>query len=136
MKSSCHFLKTSIKMFIRGLKMIKRAMQEIVAEYNSLTGQNVKRFATAEIGEKRLALAKGSKPVPVLKTKPIPKWKMAGITVDGCPYRSIKEAFDKLGLPLNKHGKLRLRLKASGKEIFEHNGKQYHFGLIEQGKLL
>jgi hemin uptake protein HemP len=29
-----------------------------------------------------------------------------------------------------------LRLKASGKEIFEHNGKQYHFGLIEQGKLL
>lgn len=138
--------------------MSKRTMQEVVAEFNQLSGQNIKRFATTDIGEKRIAAlkagavadekkqakaksaaAKEDKPVKQAKThtgKAERTWKMASMTVDGHPYRSIKAAFDTLGLPLNKHGKFRLKLKATGKETFEHEGKKYHFVLITQEQLL
>lgn len=129
--------------------MNKRTMQDVVAEYNSLTGQNIKRFATVEIGEKRIALAKASKPVPQPKVKPTaPKMEKPAkvkaearghkqrITVDGTPHRSVAEAFDALGLPMGKHIKFRAKLKASGKETFEHEGKKYHFVNIKQESLV
>ena len=130
--------------------MKNRTMQEVVAEYNSLTGQNIKRFATVEVGEKRIALAKASKPVPQSKVKcPIvikdakpvkakaePHGHKQRITVDGVPHRSVFMAFESLGLPITKHIKFRAKLKASGKETFEHEGKKYHFVNVKQESLV
>lgn len=121
-----------------------RTMQEVVAEYNSLTCQNIKRFATVEVGEKRIALAKASKPVPqpkvkrsivIKEDKPVkatPHGHKQRITVDGTPHRSVAEAFAALGFPMCKHIRFRSKLKASGKEIFEHEGKKYHFVNVKQ----
>ncbi|HET8686261.1 MAG TPA: hypothetical protein VFM18_06305, partial [Methanosarcina sp.] len=47
-------------------------------------------------------------------------------------YRSVKEAFEKLGLPLGKHIGFRMILKESKRFIFEHNGKHYDFKIVEQ----
>lgn len=123
--------------------MSNRPMQEIVAEYNSLTGQNVKRFATVEIGEKRLALAKDSRPIPVPKAaKSVKPAKTVGdggqkkrITVNGSPYRSVFAAFESLGLPVSRHIKFRGELNASGAETFEHEGKTYKFVKVKQGSI-
>jgi hypothetical protein len=54
------------------------------------------------------------------------------VTVDGVTseYKSVAEAFRALTLPVEKHIRFRMRLKASGAEIFEHGGKQYHFRII------
>src|SRR5271165_4945220 len=51
------------------------------------------------------------------------------VTVDGVTseYKSVAEAFRALTLPVEKHIRFRMRLKASGTDIFEHDGKQYHF---------
>lgn len=129
--------------------MSNRTMQEVVTEYNKLTGQNIKRFATVEIGEKRLALAKESKPVPTPKThkKVVSSAKpgkqvasTAGhkqrVTVNGNPYRSVFVAFEMLGLPIGKHIKFRGKLKASADEVFEHDGKKYHFKIVKQEVLV
>jgi hypothetical protein len=42
----------------------------------------------------------------------------------------VAEAFRALRLPLSKHIKFRLGLKASGSESFVHNDKMYIFALI------
>ncbi len=102
-------------------------MKDVVAEYNKLTGANIKRFATLDIGLKRLASAKKNvekKNEPFVVEKK--EYKMR-IRVDGEPMRSVLEAFVKFGLPINKHGKFRLKMKQDGKAIFDHNGKQYLF---------
>jgi hypothetical protein len=54
------------------------------------------------------------------------------VTVDGVTteYKSVAEAFRALTLPVEKHIRFRMRLKASGTEIFEHDGKQYHFKIV------
>lgn len=54
------------------------------------------------------------------------------ISVAGTFYRSVKEAFEKLGLPLGKHIKFRMELKAAGTKTFEHEGKKYNFKVVEQ----
>ena len=38
-----------------------------------------------------------------------------GVTVDGVAYRSVREAFEKLGLPMGLHIRFRAQLKAAGK---------------------
>jgi group I intron endonuclease len=60
----------------------------------------------------------------------------AVVTVDGATteHRSVYAAFVHHGLPSNPTGicqKFRLRLKASGREIFTHNGKEYVFELVK-----
>lgn len=42
------------------------------------------------------------------------------VFVNGNEYRSVREAFTKLGLPMNKHIKFRMELKAKGKLDFKH----------------
>lgn len=54
------------------------------------------------------------------------------ISVAGTFYRSVKEAFEKLGLPLGKHIKFRMELKAAGTKTFEYDGKKYNFKVVEQ----
>lgn len=53
------------------------------------------------------------------------------VTVNGVEYRSVKDAFEKLNLPLGKHVKFRSELKNEGKKTFEHDGKEYAFALVE-----
>lgn len=53
------------------------------------------------------------------------------VSVGGVVYRSVKEAFEKLGLPLEKHIKFRMELKEKGKAVFEG----HHFKLVEQQEM-
>lgn len=46
-------------------------------------------------------------------------------------HKSVAAAFKALSLPMPAHIKFRGKLKASGKEIFEHEGKMYAFTLAE-----
>lgn len=45
-------------------------------------------------------------------------------------YRSVYDAFEKLGLPINQHKKFRKELKANGKGIFEGDGVKYEFATV------
>lgn len=58
------------------------------------------------------------------------------VSVAGTAYRSVKEAFEKLNLPLGQHIKFRMELKAEGVKTFEHDGKKYNFKTIEQQSLV
>jgi hypothetical protein len=51
------------------------------------------------------------------------------VTVGGVTtsHRSVNEAFRAHTLPTAKHIRFRLKLKASKAEVFEHEGRQYHF---------
>lgn len=42
-------------------------------------------------------------------------------------YRSVYDAFEKLGLPINQHKKFRKELKANGKGVYENDGTKYEF---------
>jgi hypothetical protein len=54
--------------------------------------------------------------------------KAGGKTTD---HKSVAAAFRALNLPMAKHIQFRGKLKASGKEIFEHNGVMHAFRLVE-----
>lgn len=45
-------------------------------------------------------------------------------------YRSVYDAFEKLGLPINQHKKFRKELKANGKGVFEGDGTKYEFATV------
>lgn len=58
------------------------------------------------------------------------------VSVEGIgQFRSVREAFDKIGLPMNVHIIFRMALKAEGKKTFEHNGTKYKFKTIKQESL-
>lgn len=45
------------------------------------------------------------------------------------PFRSVKQAFQALDLPLGVHIRFRMELKEAGTKEFEHNGVVYTFGI-------
>lgn len=45
-------------------------------------------------------------------------------------YRSVYDAFEKLGLPINQHKKFRKELKANGKGVYENDGTKYEFATV------
>jgi hypothetical protein len=45
-------------------------------------------------------------------------------------FRSVNKAFVELGLPVSKHIRFRMKLKASKLEVFEHQGATYKFEII------
>lgn len=51
----------------------------------------------------------------------------APVVVNGKAYRSVREAFVQLGLPLSKHQKFRKELKLAGSKVFEDAGHLYMF---------
>lgn len=132
---------------------VKRSMAEVVAEFNKLTGNSVKRFATVEVGERRIAEIgkKPAEPVNQPKTTKIASVKpkvsapvgiaanvsapikeeghKMRITVDNQPYRSVAVAFVALGLPQKSHIKFRGVLNKAGKATFAQNDKKYLFKL-------
>jgi len=152
---------------------------EMVAEYNKLTGKSIKKFSDRKAGERQLAAArsmadtkkllggKPTTPAPEAKKetvatpkaaakKPQPRvnidsrstaiansWQdkkiaakraeRSNVSVAGHgQFRSVKEAFEKIGLPLSKHIKFRMHLKAEQTATFEDEGKKFKFTIIEQ----
>jgi hypothetical protein len=127
-----------------------RKMKEVVDEYNSIMAANKTRFSSVAAGEKAIAKAKAGQAgvlataIPARSAKALTKSKKAvgekknfkqRVTCDGVPYRGVKEAFEKLGLPAQKHGKFRLKLHAEGKAIFEHGDRSFNFVHIKQDGL-
>lgn len=53
------------------------------------------------------------------------------LTVNGEQYRSVKQAFEQLGLPLEKHIRFRGLFNHDGVAVFEHAGKEYVFHKLE-----
>lgn len=54
-----------------------------------------------------------------------------GVRVAGEEYKSVREAFAKLKLPMSKHITFRAKVKAEGKATFEHDDKKFNFVLVE-----
>lgn len=119
---------------------------EILAEYNKLTGKNVKKFTDRKAAERRLKAARivSESSVTTSKSKVAAKGKKkkphkTNVTqhirhrvsvqkgkTKAKEYRSVKQAFEELGLPLGVHIKFRMALKAKGSH--EING--YKFKLV------
>jgi len=110
---------------------------DLVKFYNENNdGKDIKKFVNRKTAEERVtALIKSMRAKPVLSPEEIKANRAAGIAkswtksdihvkrsqrsaveVDGVRYRSVKQAFDKLGLPLNEHINFRMTLKAEGSQ--------------------
>lgn len=50
-------------------------------------------------------------------------------------FRSVRQAFEQLGLPLKSHIRFRGKLKAEGERTFIHEGEDYVFEVIERGDI-
>jgi hypothetical protein len=63
------------------------------------------------------------------KTATAPKktFKVTHVTVSGKEFRSVKQAFEKLKLPLGRHIRFRMALKAAGEMVFEHGRRRVTF---------
>lgn len=53
------------------------------------------------------------------------------VMADGTEYRSVAEAFGALDLPMPKHVKFRMELKAAGRATFEHLSVKHKFSIVE-----
>lgn len=113
---------------------------EILAEYNKLTGKKTKKFADRKTAERRLKGARSldafdRKKVVSKKKKPVSNVAQHArhrVSVQkgktkAQEYRSVKQAFEELGLPLGVHIKFRMELKSKGSH--EING--YKFKLVK-----
>lgn len=92
---------------------------ELVAYYNANSGKAaIKKFADRKTAEKRVAALGGETTKGTMHSK---------VIVNGTEYRSVKQAFEKLKLPLGRHIRFRMALKKAGKLDFEHNDKKTTF---------
>jgi len=69
---------------------------------------------------------------PVVKAERLTRDSVV-VTVDGVEssFKSTREAFRELRLPISKHIRFRLKLKAARTATFESGGKAYHFEIRE-----
>ena len=124
--------------------------QDMIAEYNKLTGKSITRFSSRAQGERQLAKAR----IVAAERKQFFQEKLMeaqtknearsaavaaswsneevrnarsqrnGVLVDGKhSYRSVRAAFKDLGLPLGSHIKFRMLLKSEG--TAEFNGHEF-----------
>lgn len=126
---------------------------EMVAEYNKLTGKNIKKFSSRAAGERQLRNARAEHATEIeqeaavrakLSSAVKESWKNPetaakraqrnSVTVVGPDgkaqhHRSVLAAFNAHGLPYKDHIRFRMALKASegGKRIYEHEGNAYEF---------
>lgn len=134
----------------------------MVAEYNSLTGKSIKKFSSRAAGEKQLEAARTKAGVAaikevvakVVKAKVEKKettnradaikksWtdpKVAAarserthVKASGKMFRSVKQAFEELGLPLEKHIRFRMQLKQVAEMTFNHEGRTIKFAVVQE----
>ena len=81
--------------------MKKKTNHQLCAEYNEITGENVKRFASIAHGKEMMRLAKKGK----VKPKPFP------VRVDSNNFPSVRQAFVRIGLPINQYRGVMNKLK-------------------------
>jgi hypothetical protein len=140
----------------------KAKMPALVAFYNERSGKKaITKFADLATARKRCValLPKEEQPAKVkpAKAKAAPKapsehadrsaaisasWKdpavhakrieRTAVKVAGQEFPSVRTAFLALSLPLSRHIRFRIALKASGAEVFEHEGKKYKFAVVSK----
>jgi hypothetical protein len=109
---------------------------ELVAYYNAHSSNKpIKKFVDRKTAEQRVAaLVPSTKDKSSKKQKGNghgqPQWTKHKVTADGVEYGSTTKAFEALKLPLGRHIKFRMKLKAAGKLAFEHDGKTYKFAIV------
>lgn len=105
-------------------------------------GKKVEQVATPKVAAK---VAPKTKPVKkeatdrsaaIAKTWTDPKVaakraERTHVKASGTVYRSVKEAFEQLGLPLSKHIKFRMQLKQVAELTFKHEGRQVTFKVVQ-----
>lgn len=124
------------------------ATSVLVAFYNDRAENPVKKFATRAIAEARVtaileaeAAARAAKPAGRTLAQAITEsWKNPetaakratrhGVIANGQEYRSVREAFTALRLPIAKHIPFRMALKAAGEAVFEAGKKRVEFVLL------
>lgn len=125
--------------------------KEMIAEYNRLTGKNIKKFSSRAAGEKQLIAARkkhGPEKVETVgraeavreswnvKKTAAARSKKDNVAVEGHgEFRSVKQAFEKLKLPIGKHIRFRGELKSAGKLAFEYNNHTFKFTVVKQQEL-
>lgn len=111
------------------INVTKATSAELVAYYNAHSGKSpIKKFADRKTAEKRVSLLLGTSKKAKKESNGIPR---SAVTVDGSePYRSVKDAFTKLKLPLGRHIRFRMALKKAGKLDFTHNEKKFAFKVV------
>jgi len=98
----------------------KATTAELVNYFNAHSGKSpIKKFADRKTAEKRVAAL-----VPAKKTL------RSAVLVAGTEYRSVRQAFEHLKLPLGRHINFRMKLKAAGNLTFEHDGKTFSFKVV------
>ena len=125
---------------------------ELVAYFNKHSAKPVKKFADRKTAERRVAALMATLPKQELRVKPAKKaspakdrgeaiaqsWKdkkvaaaratRHAVRVEDKTYKSVREAFMVLALPLGQHIKFRGALKAAGKAEFAG----HKFQLVER----
>lgn len=135
----------------------KTSMKALVAFYNSKADKPVKKFADRKSAESRClelvaAKAPAAKKAKAPAAKKAPAKKAGGasrdgskrgnkpgtvitrhrVKVNGIEYRSTKQAFEELDLPLGVHIAFRMELKEAGRKVFAgEDGSRYTFTLLE-----
>lgn len=123
------------------------ATSALVAFYNERTEKQVKKFVNRATAEARvIAILEAdreaaAKPARTLSEAITESWKNPeiaakrairnGVKADGIEYRSVREAFRALRLPVSKHIPFRMELKAAKNAIFEFGTRKVTFALIE-----
>jgi predicted DNA-binding WGR domain protein len=131
---------------------------ELVDFYNANSGKSqIKKFADRATAEKRVnellttmnksakifqeaieeTITKTDRSAAIAKTWADPEVKAARSTrthvkAGSKVYRSVKQAFEELGLPLSKHIRFRMELKSIGEMTFQHNGKSVKFHIEQE----
>lgn len=110
----------------------KATTSELVNYYNAHSGKSpIRKFADRATAIKRVAALIPSKSKSKSK-KESSKKRSSAVMVEGTEYRSVKQAFEELKLPLGRHIKFRMKLKAAGKLDFEHSDKKIAFKVVAQ----
>lgn len=116
-----------------GEKQVLKAMDAVAA---ASTGVRVVRVA--DTTTKPVSLPKGKSPSdrgaaiaaswkdPKIAAK---RAERTHVKASGQIYRSVREAFEALELPLSKHIKFRMELKAVHELTFKHEGRQVKFSV-------
>lgn len=108
----------------------KATTSELVNYYNAHSGKSpIRKFADRATAIKRVAALISSKSK---SKKESSKKRSSAVMVEGTEYRSVKQAFEELKLPLGRHIKFRMKLKAAGKLDFEHSDKKVTFKVVAQ----
>lgn len=92
-----------------------------------LANMNTKPAKAKAKAKDRSAAIAASWADPVIAAK---RAERTHVKASGTLYRSVREAFEQLGLPLSKHIKFRMELKSVQELTFKHEGRQVKFSVV------